>query len=426
MRRSATDEVYGMVTGNGWRSVSLSEIADIVSGGTPSTSVLEYWDPPEIDWVTAKDISECQLAKIHETERRISKKGLENSSAKMLPALTTVLIARGATMGKCRMLARSMALNQTCYGIVAKNGTDPVYLHYCLSNLYEYFRSMAHGSVFDTVISSGLRSLSVSIPPLPIQRRIAAILGALDDKIEVNRRINRTLEAMAGALYKRWFVDFGPFQDGEFVESEVGLIPEGWTIKPLPEAIEVNPKRTLSKDQVAPYLEMSNMPTSSARVLGWRERAFKSGMRFVNGDVLVARITPCLEHGKTALVDFLAEGQVGWGSTEYIVLHSKPPLPPEYVYFLARSEDFRSYAIKHMTGTSGRQRVPVDCFSSYLIVVPSWESTKEFEQIARLVMATIKQLDTESHKLAATRDYLLPRLLSGEIPVEVGKEAVGT
>src|SRR5258708_19146333 len=99
---------------------TLGAIADIVIGGTPSTSVDDFWIP-EVDWVTAKDICESPTAKIFETERKISKIGLENSAAKILPALTTVIIARGATMGRCKMLGNEMALNQTCYGIVAKD-----------------------------------------------------------------------------------------------------------------------------------------------------------------------------------------------------------------------------------------------------------------------------------------------------------------
>lgn len=264
---------------------------------------------------------------------------------------------------------------------------------------------------------TSLRQIEIPLPPLPTQLRIAEILGRLDDKIEVNRRINRTLEAMAQALFKHWFVDFGPFQDGEFAESELGLIPEGWRAVPLPEAIAVNPSRPLAKGQVAPYLEMSNMPTNSSRALDWYDRPLNSGMKFINGDVLVARITPCLEHGKTAFVDFLEDGQVGWGSTEYIVLRSKPPLPLEYSYLLARSEDFRSFAIQRMTGTSGRQRVSADSLNAYQVIVPSEEVGEQFGRITHRIFEMIGCFDEEIRTLTTTRDYLLPKLLSGEITV---------
>ncbi len=133
---------------------------------------------------------------------------------------------------------------------------------------------------------------------------------------------------------------------------------------------------------------------------------------------LVARITPCLENGKTAYVDFLVDREVGWGSTEYIVLHSKCPLPPEYAYFLARSDIFRTHAIQNMTGTSGRQRVPVECFNSFLVAMPPAPITAQFGHLAMGTMAAMKGHDEESKTLGALRDTLLPKLLSGELRLQ--------
>jgi len=267
----------------------------------------------------------------------------------------------------------------------------------------------------------------------------ARIPGTLDDKIELNERMNRTLEAIAQALFKSWFVGFDPvrakaegretglppeidrlFPDS-FEDSEIGEIPKGWKVKAIREILEMNPQRSLRRGQVAPYVAMDNMPTSSPRPLGWVNRAFTSGMRFMNGDVLVARITPCLENGKTAFVDFLADRQVAWGSTEYIVFRSRPPVPEEYAYFLARSDDFRSYAITNMTGTSGRQRVPVECFESYRVVLPSDDVLVRFGELSKAVLAPIRRNDCESRTLANIRDALLPKLMSGEVWVKVNE-----
>ncbi len=137
------------------------------------------------------------------------------------------------------------------------------------------------------------------------------MLGALDDKIELNRRMNETLEAMAQALFQNWFVD--ATRDG---------LPKGWREVPLPEAVEVNPSRSLRKGEVAPYLDMANMPTRAARAMETYEREFGSGMRFMDGDTLVARITPCFENGKTSFVDFLGRRQVWLGLDR---IHSAPP-----------------------------------------------------------------------------------------------------
>jgi type I restriction enzyme, S subunit len=163
---------------------------------------------------------------------------------------------------------------------------------------------------------------------------------------------------------------------------------------------------------------MANMPTQGHRPDHWINRPFGSGTKFINGDTLLAGITPCLENGKTAFVDFLENGQVGWGSTEYIIFRPKPPLPVEYGYYLAGSDDLRAYTIQNMTGSSGRQRVPSECFSQFFITVPSREIAKCFAEITAPLMAKISSNCEQSRTLASIRDTLLSKLLSGEIRVK--------
>ncbi|MCY2994331.1 MAG: restriction endonuclease subunit S [Planctomycetota bacterium] len=246
------------------------------------------------------------------------------------------------------------------------------------------------------------------------------------------------------ALFKSWFVDFDPVVakaarkqpvgmssataaifPGRFHESDLGPIPEGWSVVPLTDAIEVNPPRCLRQGEIAPYLDMQNMPTAGHRPLDWCDRAVGSGMRFQNGDVLMARITPCLENGKTVLVDFLREDQIGWGSTEYIVLRSKPPLPRAHAYFLARSDDFRGHAIANMTGSSGRQRVPANCLHGYQIVVPKPEVAVAFGKLVVPILHRVRRNDEENRTLADLRDVILPRLMSGELRVRQAEQGDG-
>ena len=283
---------------------------------------------------------------------------------------------------------------------------------------------------------SSLRAIKVLLPPLPEQKAIAAILGSLDDKIELNRRMNTTLEAMARALFQSWFVDFDPVRaklDGRvpvgmdaetavlfpagFDESALGHIPLGWTAQRLSDAIEVNPRRTLKSGTIAPYLDMKNLPTQGHSAEEVIDREFSSGTKFQNGDTLLARITPCLENGKTGYVDFLKDGQVGWGSTEYIILAPKPPLPPQFGYLLARSDALRTHAVQNMTGTSGRQRVPSECFNTFWLTVPPPKIAHRFDELTAPLMAQIKANSNESRTLATLRDTLLPKLLSGELSV---------
>jgi type I restriction enzyme S subunit len=286
------------------------------------------------------------------------------------------------------------------------------------------------------VPTDALGRIAVPVPPLGEQKAIAAVLGALDDKIELNRRMNATLEAMARALFQSWFVDFDPVRaklDGRppasldpataalfpehMEDSPLGHIPKGWKAQRLPDAIEVNPRRTLKSGTIAPYLDMKNLPTQGHSAEEVIDREFSSGTKFQNGDTLLARITPCLENGKTGYVDFLEDGQIGWGSTEYIILSPKPPLPPQFGYLLARSDALRTHAIQNMTGTSGRQRVPSECFNTFWLAVPTPAVARRFDELTAPLMAKIKANSNESRTLATLRDTLLPKLLSGELSV---------
>ena len=138
----------------------------------------------------------------------------------------------------------------------------------------------------------------------------------------------------------------------------------------------------------------------------------------------MARITPCLENGKTAYVDFLQEGQVGWGSTEYIVLRPKPFLPSEFAYCLARSVGFRDFAIQSMTGTSGRQRVQLTALGQFLMPHPPERIGKEFGRLTRPLISRVRLFANESQTLADLRDTLLPKLISGEIRIADAEKAV--
>ncbi len=322
---------------------------------------------------------------------------------------------------------------------------DPRYLSFYLSaeETIVWLKQHAVGAVMPNLNATILSRLPIVLPALAEQRAIARVLGDLDDKIELNRRMNATLEAMAQALFQSWFVDFEPVRTkaaglapegldaataslfpSDFVDSPLGEVPCGWRSTPLSLAIDINPSRVLAKGALAPYLDMANMPTTSARALEVTTREFGSGMKFSDGDTLVARITPCLENGKTCYVDFLGDGVVGWGSTEYIVLRPRAPLPACFAYFIARTRAFRDFAITNMTGTSGRQRVPADCFEKFEVIVPSPEIAQEFGRRVSSILTTMKVHDLEARSLAALRDDLMPQLLSGDLRVpEMAEEA---
>ncbi|HEX7490885.1 MAG TPA: restriction endonuclease subunit S [Candidatus Limnocylindrales bacterium] len=289
------------------------------------------------------------------------------------------------------------------------------------------------GSAMPKLTQASLNRIPLFVPELAEQRRVADILSALDDKIELDRRMSQTLESMARALFKSWFVDFDPvrakaqgrdtglphaladlFPDS-FVDSQLGPIPIGWSALTLGRLVEVNPSRTLRAGTPAPYLDMANVPTSGHSPDTVVGRVFSSGSRFMNGDTLIARITPCLENGKASFVDFLTEGEVGWGSTEFLVLRPRSPVPPEFAYCLARSEPFREYAIQSMSGTSGRQRVSTEAVCRYPLVQPPDSVAVAFGAASTLLLGRAKLADDECHMLSLQRDGLLPRLMSQRV-----------
>ena len=185
----------------------------------------------------------------------------------------------------------------------------------------------------------------------------------------------------------------------------------------LSDIADINPLRSLRRGQDAVYIEMANLPTRSSFPTDWTTRPFSGGMKFTNGDTVMARITPCLENGKTAYINFLEEGTVAFGSTEYIVITSKLGYCNEMFYYLARYPDFVNYAVRNMNGSSGRQRVSGNTIGRYELHIPNPESVREFAEIAAPIMENIRQNALESRNLATLRDALLPKLMSGELSV---------
>lgn len=270
------------------------------------------------------------------------------------------------------------------------------------------------GATVDRIPLERFPTFPVVLPSLPAQREIASILGAYDDLIENNRRRMALLEESPRLLYREWFVHLR-FPGHEHTRV-TDCVPEGWERVPTPDAIEVNPKTRLSDDEEHWYVEMAALLTDSMVIDGAVMRDGRSGSKFRNGDTLFARITPCLENGKTGFVNFMAPGESGRGSTEFIVLRSKH-VTPEFVYCLARTYDFREHAIKSMVGSSGRQRVQESCFDKYMVLVPPSDLLRRFSESSVPIFDQIKSLHAQNRKLRAARDLLLPRLMSGELTV---------
>lgn len=296
-------------------------------------------------------------------------------------------------------------------------GNHERFAYYLLKSLD--FKNFNSGSAQQSLNRNFIYPIPVHIPPLPIQCRIADILAAYDDLIENNTRRIAILEEMARRIYEEWFVHFRfpGHENFPLVESEMGLIPEGWKSVAVPEVIELDPKTHVPKEGLKPFVPMSSLSESSMLITNVEERTGNSGSKFKNNDVLLAKITPCLENGKTGFVNVLhSEDAVAFGSTEYIVLRSKI-VTPEYVYLLARSDSFRNHAIKSMGGSDGRQRVRTEAFNEFRVVQPNKSTLGHFTHIAVPIFEVVKCLAHKNENLRRTRDLLLPKLISGEIDV---------
>ena len=185
----------------------------------------------------------------------------------------------------------------------------------------------------------------------------------------------------------------------------------------LMEIAELNPKRVLEKNGMARCIDMAQLSTSGSFPNGWEIKPYNGGMRFKNGDTLLARITPCLENGKTAYIDFLDTDEVAFGSTEYVVICSKGRYPSEFFYCLARSLSFVDYAVKNMNGSSGRQRVSAETVGKYILPQLSDDELSMFKEVVSSLFATIRTNSLENIRLSELREALLPKLISGELDV---------
>lgn len=336
-----------------------------------------------------------------------------------------VLLTHKGTVGEVALVPDVpdylMLTPQVTYYRTEESKLSNRYLAFAFRSTYfkDQLGSISAQSTRPYVGITAQRQLKIQYRELPEQRRIASILSAYDDLIENNTRRIAILEEMARCIYEEWFVRFRfPGHEGvRMVESELGLVPAGWEIVAATQAMEINPTTKVPKVGLKPFLPMSCLSDGSMLIGGPGEREGNSGSKFRNGDTLFARITPCLENGKTGFVQFLPDDEAtAFGSTEFIILRSRT-LTPEFVYLLARSEPFRENAIKSMSGASGRQRVREACFDSFLLAQPNRDTLSKFESMVRPMFKLVQTLALKNINLRTTRDLLLPKLISGELDV---------
>ena len=330
------------------------------------------------------------------------------------------------------------------FSVLDASRLDNSFLFYLLRNpdMRESIEGLGYGSAQPNVSPTLVQNVTTSLPPIPEQRAIAHVLGTLDDKIELNRRMTETLEAMARALFKSWFVDFEPvrakmegrWRRGEslpglpadhydlfpekLVDSELGEIPEGWEVGQFSDVatqLRDNENPAMSPDTVFSHF---SIPAHDAGKMPIRELGKSIGSsksRVPRDVVLISKLNP--ETERVWLVDVVS-GERAICSTELLVLRAKPPFQRSYVYCLARSPLFRLQIESLVTGTSkSHQRAPAGAILSLGMTIPSASVIEAFEQSASELLTLSMVCRRESRTLAVQRNSLLPKLVSGKLKV---------
>ena len=329
----------------------------------------------------------------------------------------TLCITIAANIADTGVLAFPACFPDSIMGFVPFEGVaNARFIKYCFDRLQRDCKQISQGTAQDNLSWEKLSTIKFCIPEYKEQCRIADILSAYDDLIENNQKQIKLLEEAAQRLYKEWFVDlrFPGHENTKIVDG----VPEGWNWCKLEDAIQFDPKVTLTKERMKQFVPMSALSTSSM-VLDesqFTETTANSGSKFQNGDTLLARITPCLENGKTAYVSGLKSNEGAVGSTEYIVMRAKT-INSYMVYLLARTDDFRQSAINSMSGSDGRQRVKSDKLKMLDYLHPTSELVGKFENVAEPLFEKICKLSKQMQQAKQARDLLLPKLMSGEVEV---------
>ena len=393
-----------------WKEYRLSELCDILSGGTPKTTESKYWGGG-IPWLSVKDFGNVDKY-VYTTEKTITNIGFEHCPSKMLQKDDIIISARG-TVGAIAMVSSSMSFNQSCFGLRGNDLVDKHFLYYLIHTKVRELRSNSHGSVFDTITRNTFDNIICNIPSKVIQHKIATILSFLDDKIELNRKINSNLEEQAKALFKSWFIDFEPFKGGKFVDSELGKIPEGWKVVTIGEVTDNIKEKVCDRDSI----KVLSPVTSGHLVLSeeyFSKQVFSSSIaKYIVVKHNDFAYNPArINIGSIGMNEFEFDGCV---SPVYVVFRCQSGY--EYFFDLYRRTSYFIEEVKKRAIGGVRQTLSYKDLSLIQLIYPPKKVVDAFNFIYISFIHGIHSNDVSNKKLEAIRDTLLPKLMSGEIDV---------
>ena len=381
----------------------LSEVIDLIGGGTPKTSQPEYWNG-NIPWISVKDFNN-DFRYIYKTEKSITQLGLQKSSTKLLQRGDVIISARG-TVGEIATIPFAMAFNQSCYGLRAKKGiVTSDYLYYLIKHNILVLKKNTHGSVFDTITRSTFDNIEVEIPSIKIQQKISSILNDYDKKIELNNAINNNLERQAEALFHSLFVDnVNPiWKDG--VLSDLGTVVAGGTpskTKPeyyskkgiawiTPKDLSLNKSKFISHGEI----DISELGFSKS-----------SAIKMPSGTVLFSSRAPI---GYIAIAANEVTTNQGFKS---VVPNEN--IGTAFMYYLLK---FLLPTIEGMASGSTFKEISGAGMKSIPVVIPDNETIDKFNAFCTPIFRQQEVLEAENSRLVDIRDALLLKLMVGELDV---------
>lgn len=385
-----------------WNRVPLIDYIELIGGGTPKTTVPEYWNG-NIPWLSVKDFNNDKRY-VYSTEKHISQSGFENSPTKMLHKDDIIISARG-TVGEIAMIPFDMAFNQSCYGIRASRGIDQPFLYYLLKNCISQLKRMTHGSVFDTITRDTFANIEVDIPDAETQKRISSVLADIDNKIEVNDAINDNLEQQAMALYRQMFVENNndarrECRADEYFDISIGKTP------PRKEAqwFSMNPTDCI-------WVSISDMGRCGMYIADsseylTHESVDKFNIKVVPDNTVLLSFK--LTVGRVAITD-------GAMVTNEAIAHFKTDKPEinEYLYCYLKDFNYQTMGSTSSIATAVNSKI----IKAMPFVIPTDAELVSFHSATAPMFEMIKTRQRENTRLAELRDSLLPKLMSGEIDV---------
>ena len=409
--------------------VRLSNVIEIISGGTPNTSVEEYWNG-NIEWLSVADFNNDERY-VYSAEKKITDKGLAESNTKLLQKGDLIISARG-TVGALAQLVKPMAFNQSCFGLRGKEGvvfTD--FLYYWLKNYVKIFLNKSQGSVFNTINLATFDDIKIHLPAYNIQVEIVKLLTKIDQKIALNNQINNELEAMAKTLYDYWFVQFDfPDENGKPYKSSGGKmvyndqlkreIPEGWGVKRLGEIC--NPTSGY------PFASNTYVQDGKFKIYTIKNVQDNGILPITDNtlDTLPANLPEkCILGPGDMLMSLTGNvGRVGIVFEDNALLNQRVlKIESKYKAFIfqfLKDPRTRSLLENTATGTSQKNLSPKDVMD-ISIIFPGFNVLIEFEQISNEILLQITSNNQQNQELTQLRDWLLPMLMNGQVRVEQGE-----